>query len=104
MRVKNRLGVVKDYYHLLRGKEGPQGCHIFGVFDPRADGLGEAGEEMSPRRGELIASDEPTVTAKPCVDARMVEDAECNQCFPDPPRTDESDRFEVFGETDNLLD
>ena len=104
MRVENGLSVVEDDEHLLRGKEGPQGCHVFRVFDPSTNGFGEAGKEMNARRGELIAADESTVTAKPFFDAMMVEDGECNRCFPDPPCTDEGDGFEVFGKTDDLFD
>jgi hypothetical protein len=104
LRVKNGLGVVEDYEHLLGGKEGAQGCHILRVFDPRTDDLGETGEEMSARSRELVAADESTVIAKPFLDAIVVEDSEGDGCFPDPPCTDESDGFEVFGNSDDLLD
>ena len=33
-----------------------------------------------------------------------MKDGECNGCLPNPPRTDESDGFEIFGQPDNLLD
>jgi hypothetical protein len=104
LRVENGLGVVEDYEHLLGGKKGPQGCQILRVFDSRTDDLGETGEEMSARSRELIATDESTVLAKPFLDAIVVEDGEGDGCFPDPPCTDESDGFQVFSESDDLLD
>ena len=59
---------------------------------------------MSTRSGELVAADEPTVIAKPFLDAAVVEDRESDGSFPDPSGTDESDGFEVFREINNLLD
>ena len=103
LRVENGLRVVQDYEHLVGRKEGSQGCQIVGVFDPRADDLGEPGEEMSTRGWELIATDESTVVAKSFFDPIVVENCEGNGCFPDPPCADEGDRFQIFGKTDNLL-
>ena len=58
---------------------------------------------MSVGGGELIATDEPTVGSEAFLDAIVVEDGEGNGGFSDPPRTDESDRGEVFCETDDLV-
>ena len=46
LRVKNGIGIVEDYKHFRRRKEGSQECHVLRVFDPCTDGLGEMGEEM----------------------------------------------------------
>ena len=81
------------------------GCETLGIFDSCTDDLGEVGEEESTRSCEFITTDEPTVMTEPCLNASVVEDRERDGRFPDPPRTDESDRFESFGETNfNLLD
>ena len=95
--VNNGLGVVEDDEHLLGGKKRPQECQVLGVLNPCTNDLGESGEEMRARCRELIATDEPTVIAKPLFDPVVMEDGESNGCFPDPPRANESDRFEVFG-------
>ena len=58
---------------------------------------------MSARARELIATDESTILAKTSLDPIVVEDGESNRCFPDPPWADESDRFQVFGDPDDLL-
>ena len=54
--------------------------------------------------GELVATDEPAVVPKPFLDTIMVEDSQGDRCFPDSPYTEESDRREGFGETNDLLD
>jgi len=59
---------------------------------------------VSARCGELIATDESTVVAKPLLDAIVVKDRQGNGSFPDPPSTDESYWSEIFGETKDLLD
>ena len=59
---------------------------------------------MSTRRWELVASDEPTVIAEMVLDAIVVEGREDDGGFPDPPWTDESDRFDVYCERNNFLD
>ena len=59
---------------------------------------------MSTRRRELVATDESTVISKPFLDSIVVEDREGNECFPDPPCADESDRFELFCVPNDLLD
>ena len=56
------------------------------------------------RGGELIATDETTIIAKPFLDAIMVEDLQSDRRFPDPPRTDESDWSEGFCKTNDLVD
>ena len=59
---------------------------------------------MCTRSGELVATDEPTVLAKPLLDAILVENSPGDGCLPDPSCTDESDGCEGFGETNDLLD
>ena len=59
---------------------------------------------MSVRGGELVAADEPTVGSEPCLDVIVVENGQSDGCFSDPSWTDESDRGNVFCETDDLLD
>ena len=59
---------------------------------------------METRSGKLIATDESTVIAKSVLDTRVMEDGESDGGFSDPPCTDESNRLEVFGETNDLLD
>ena len=59
---------------------------------------------MSGRRGELVAADEPTVVAKSLLDPVVVENSQGNGRLPDPASADESDRSEVLGETDDLID
>ena len=59
---------------------------------------------MGARGRELVTADESTVVTEPILDAVVVEDLERDRCFSDPPYTDESDRFKVFCESDNLLD
>ena len=59
---------------------------------------------MGARRGELVTADESTVIAKPFLDAIVVEDGQRDGCLADPPGTDESDGFQVFGEVNDLLD
>jgi hypothetical protein len=53
---------------------------------------------------KLIAADKSPVIAKSIFDPIVVEYSEGNRRFPNPPRSDESDGFEVFCESDNLLD
>ena len=58
---------------------------------------------MSTGSWEFIATDEPAVIAKPFLDTIVVESGEGDRSFPDPSRTDESDGFQVFGKTNDLL-
>ena len=59
---------------------------------------------MGKRSGKLIATNESTVPAKSFFDSLVVEDGEGNRCFPDPSRANESDGFEVFSESDDVVD
>jgi hypothetical protein len=102
--IQNGLGVVQDYEHLIGREEGSEGCHILGVFDSRADHLGESSEEMSTRYGELVAANESTILPKTCFDPIVMKDSERNRRFPDSPRTDKCDGFQVFSQSDDLLD
>ena len=58
---------------------------------------------MSTGSGKLIATNEPTVLAKPFFDPIVVQESEGKSCFLDPTRADESNGLEVFGESDNLF-
>ena len=58
---------------------------------------------MDTRCRELITTNKSTVIAKPVLDPIVVEDSKGNVCFPNASRADESNRFEVFSETDDLL-
>ena len=58
---------------------------------------------MSARSWELTTTDKSAVLAKPILDAIVVEDREGDGCFPDPACTDQSDGFQVFSESDDLL-
>jgi hypothetical protein len=51
----------------------------------------------------LVTANESTIIAEPFLDSIVVEHVERDRCLPDPPCTDESDRFEVFGESDDCL-
>ena len=53
--------------------------------------------------GELVATDESTVVAKPFLDLIVVEDGQGNRRFPNPPWTDEGDWSRVFCEANDLL-
>ena len=53
---------------------------------------------------ELVAADESAIVTKLVLDSRVVEDLQCDRRLPNPPCTDESDRLEVFSETDDGLD
>ena len=59
---------------------------------------------MNTRGGELVATDKPAVVPEPFLDAIVVKDGQGNGCFPDPACTKESDRCEVFSETNYLAD
>jgi hypothetical protein len=104
LRVENGLGIVEDDEHLRGGKGRPQGCEVLGIFDPNTDDLRQSGKEMSARSRKLIATNKSAVIAKSFFDPTVVEDGERNRCFPDPPCTNEGDGFEVFSESDHLLD
>ena len=59
---------------------------------------------MSDRGWELITSNKPTILVKPLLDAMMMEDSKSDRCFADSSSTDESDRGQVFGETNDPFD
>ena len=54
--------------------------------------------------GKLIAADESTVIAESFLDAFVVKDSESNRSFPDPSCTDESEGFDIFCDSKDLLD
>lgn len=51
----------------------------------------------------MVATNEPTVDAKPLFDAIVVEDSESDRGLPNPAWTDESNWSEVLRETDDFL-
>ena len=59
---------------------------------------------MTERGGELVATDEPTVVAKPFLDAVIVEDGQGDGGLSDPTDTDEGEWGEIFCEADDLID
>lgn len=59
---------------------------------------------MSRRSWEFVATDEPTAIAKPFLDAIVMQDSESYRGFTDPPCTDESEVFEVYGKANDFLD
>jgi len=81
-----------------------QGGQILRILDPSTGDLGEPSEEMGGGCQELVASDEPTILAKPSLDATVMQDGESDGRLADPASTDESDRGEVFRQTDDLVD
>jgi hypothetical protein len=58
---------------------------------------------MSGRSWKLIAANKSTVITKSLFDAIIVEDGEGDRSFPDPPCTNESDRFQISSEFNDLL-
>ena len=58
---------------------------------------------MSEGRGELVAADESTIVSETLLDAIVVEDGQSDGCFPDSPRTNESERSDAFRKVNNLL-
>ena len=61
-------------------------------------------EEMSGGGGELVATDESTVVAKPFLDAIVVEDSQRDGRLANSSDANESGWSEGFYETDDLLD
>jgi len=59
---------------------------------------------MRGRGGELIASDEPAVDAKPFLDAIVMKDGQGNGSLANPADTNEGDRSEVLRKTGDLRD
>ena len=58
---------------------------------------------MAARSGELLAKDEPAIVTKSLLDAIVVKNGQCDRCFPDTSRTNESDGCEVLNEANDLL-
>jgi hypothetical protein len=58
---------------------------------------------MGGRSRKLITADKPTVIAKSFSNHIVVEDCESYRRLPDPPSADESDGFEAFSESNDLL-
>ena len=59
---------------------------------------------MGERGWELITTDEPTLVTKTSLDAVVVEDGQGDGSLSNSASTDESDRSEVFRESNNPLD
>ena len=59
---------------------------------------------MDARSRELVATDEPTVIAKLLLDTTVMENCQGDGSPATSTRTDESDRHEVVGEVDDLID
>jgi len=59
---------------------------------------------MGLRGGELIATDEPTVIAKPLLDLIVVESSQGNGGLANSASTNESDWKEILSKIDYLLD
>ena len=64
----------------------------------------KSAEEICTGGGELVATDEPTVIAKPLLDPIVVKESQGNGGLADPASADESDWNEVLGEIDYLPD
>ena len=59
---------------------------------------------MSVGGRELIAADKSTVGTKSSFDVSVVEGLQSDGGLPDSSGTDESDGYEAFGHTDDLVD
>jgi len=59
---------------------------------------------MRTRCGELVATDEPTIVAKPFLDAIVVESSQSDGRLANPAGTDESDGCQVSRKLNDLLD
>ena len=59
---------------------------------------------MGGRHGELVATNESAVMAKPLLDSIVVENGQGDGRLADSPGTNESDWNKVLGEIDYLLD
>ena len=62
------------------------------------------GEEMSARSRERIAADESTVIAELSLGVYVVEGLEGDGSFPEPPWADQSEGFEAYDRSDDLID
>jgi hypothetical protein len=81
-----------------------QWSQVIRVLNACTDDLEEPAEETSEQGRELIATDEPTVVVKSLLDAIIVEDSQRDGSLGNSAGTDESDRSEVFYNTNDLLD
>ena len=59
---------------------------------------------MNTRCGELVATDEPTVVAKPVLDSIVVENGQGDGRFSNSASTNKSDRNKVLSQIDYLFD
>ena len=59
---------------------------------------------MSARGRERIAADESTVIAELSLGVYVVEGLEGDGSFPEPPWADQSDGFEAYDRSDDLID
>jgi len=59
---------------------------------------------MSTRRRKLVTANESALIAKSILDAAVVEDGQCDGCLADPSSADESNRCQVFCQTNDLFD
>ena len=82
--IEGGIGPIEDNGRFLGRQKASRGDQVFGNFDARAGSLRNSIEEIGPRGCELVATDEPTVVAKPFIDPAVVEDGEGNRRFPDP--------------------
>ena len=58
---------------------------------------------MITRRRELVATEEPTVVAKPLLGAIVVEDGQSDRGLSDPPCAEENDGLKIFREANDLV-
>ena len=59
---------------------------------------------MSARGRELVTANKATVVTEPLFDAVVMENGESDGCLADSADANESDRREVFGQTNYLFD
>ena len=102
--VENGFDIVEDYKHFPGRKEWSERGQVFQVLDACPNDRRESTEEMRGRGGELIASDEPAVDAKPFLDAIVMKDGQGNGSLANPADTNEGDRSEVLRKTGDLRD
>ena len=87
----------------LEDKKCCRGVRFLGFSTP-APVTAESLEEMTERDGEVVTTDEPTVVAKPFLDAVIVQDRQGDGGLSDSTGTDEGERGEIFCEADDLID
>jgi len=59
---------------------------------------------MGTRRWELVTADEPTIVTESLLDAIVVKNGQDDRSLANTASTNESDRYQVLSETDDLLD